>query len=39
MIPLAADPSPHVHMAKRVLARLPDQLLVATGRLLYRHIG
>ena len=34
-----AGPSAHVHMAKRVLASLPDRLLVATGRLLYRHIG
>jgi GNAT acetyltransferase-like protein len=34
-----ADVPSRVHMAKRVLARLPDQLLVATGRLLYRHIG
>ena len=32
-------PSPHVRMAKRVLARLPDRLLAATGRLLYRHVG
>ena len=29
----------HVQMAKRVLASLPDRLLVATGRLLYRHMG
>ena len=34
-----AGPSPHVQMAKRVLARLPDRLLAATGRLLYRHVG
>jgi CelD/BcsL family acetyltransferase involved in cellulose biosynthesis len=34
-----AGPSTHVNMAKRVLANLPDRLLVATGRLLYRHIG
>jgi hypothetical protein len=34
-----AGPSPHVHMAKRVFASLPDRLLTATGRLLYRHIG
>ena len=31
--------SRHAHMAKRVLAGLPDRLLVATGRFLYRHIG
>jgi Acetyltransferase (GNAT) domain len=29
----------HVRIAKKVLASLPDRLLVATGRLLYRHIG
>lgn len=34
-----AGPSPHVQMAKRVLDRLPDRLLAATGRLLYRHVG
>ena len=28
-----------VHIAKRLLAHLPDRLLVATGRLLYQHIG
>ena len=31
--------SSHVHLTKRVLASLPDRLLIATGRFLYRHIG
>jgi hypothetical protein len=29
----------NIQMAKRVFARLPDRWLIATGRLLYRHIG
>ena len=29
----------NIPMAKRVFARLPDRWLIATGRLLYRHIG
>ena len=37
--PVRASPPAHVQMAKRVLAILPDRLLVATGRLLYRHMG
>jgi lipid II:glycine glycyltransferase (peptidoglycan interpeptide bridge formation enzyme) len=28
-----------LRMAKRVFARMPDNVLVATGRLIYRHIG
>lgn len=28
-----------LQFAKRVFARLPDSLLTATGRLLYRHVG
>jgi CelD/BcsL family acetyltransferase involved in cellulose biosynthesis len=34
-----AGPSPRARMAKRVFARMPDRLLVVTGRLLYRHLG
>ena len=30
---------PHAGMAKRMFAHLPDRLLAATGRVLYRHIG
>jgi len=29
----------NIKMAKRVFAHLPDRWLIATGRLLYRHIG
>jgi lipid II:glycine glycyltransferase (peptidoglycan interpeptide bridge formation enzyme) len=32
-------PYPQVGVAKRMFARLPDRLLAATGRVLYRHIG
>ena len=32
-------PSPLVHMAKRMIARLPNRVLTAAGRLLYRHVG
>jgi hypothetical protein len=34
-----AGPSPQAQVAKRMLARLPDRVLVAAGRLLYRHVG
>jgi lipid II:glycine glycyltransferase (peptidoglycan interpeptide bridge formation enzyme) len=34
-----ADAYPQVDMAKRMLARLPDRLLAATGSVLYRHVG
>jgi CelD/BcsL family acetyltransferase involved in cellulose biosynthesis len=37
--PRTSREGPHVPGAARVFARLPDELLVAAGKLFYRHMG
>jgi hypothetical protein len=35
----AVSTSGSLHIAQRIFARMPDNLLVAAGRMLYRHVG
>lgn len=37
--PRAAGAHWSIHMAKKIVARAPDRLLIAAGRMFYRHIG